>query len=206
MDRQTVVARDLAARYLRGKLTEEERDAFEEFYLDDPDTLDELELHARLPRLPRLARRARARPVPAAHSADGGAWQPGGGALVLPAATLVLGLLLGAAVDPWHEQRAGSAVLLDVDAMRGDGAPVGRVGTDGYVVIRLPVGARSAVDVEVKKDEAQVVALRGLQPDAFGDVLAALERSTLEPDLYRVQVREAGRRELIFESAFRLQR
>ena len=44
MDRQYIQDNQLVERYLQGKLSEEEKAAFEEYYLSNPDTLAELEL------------------------------------------------------------------------------------------------------------------------------------------------------------------
>lgn len=43
MTRQYVIDHQLVDRYLMGKLTEQEAEAFEDFYVTSPDTLDELE-------------------------------------------------------------------------------------------------------------------------------------------------------------------
>lgn len=50
MNRQYVIDHDIVGRYLRHELSEAERDEFEIFYLDDPETLDELEALASLQR------------------------------------------------------------------------------------------------------------------------------------------------------------
>lgn len=44
MNRRHVIENDIVIRYLRGALSEEEQAAFEIFYLDDQETLDELEI------------------------------------------------------------------------------------------------------------------------------------------------------------------
>ena len=48
MDRTYVAENNIIERYLMNKLSPDERDEFEQFYLDDPQTLDELEMAKRL--------------------------------------------------------------------------------------------------------------------------------------------------------------
>lgn len=48
MDRKYIADNNVIERYLMDKLTPEERDEFEQFYLDDPETLGELETARRL--------------------------------------------------------------------------------------------------------------------------------------------------------------
>ena len=48
MDRNYILKHNVIERYLLHKLSPEERDEFEQFYLNDPQTLNELEIARRL--------------------------------------------------------------------------------------------------------------------------------------------------------------
>ncbi len=48
MDRNYIAKHNIIERYLMNKLTPDERDEFEQFYINDPETLDELETTRRL--------------------------------------------------------------------------------------------------------------------------------------------------------------
>lgn len=48
MNRQYIADNQIIEKYLMGKLSQHERDEFEQFYLSDQQTLDDLELARRL--------------------------------------------------------------------------------------------------------------------------------------------------------------
>ncbi len=194
MDRQTVVAEDLVARYLRGELDEATRNEFEAFYLTDEQTLDELELLGAAWRAEHAG--SAATPVELRPPA-----QPRGRPALAMAASLGIGLVTGALLfssEPPPTDAvamAGSAVLLEIGATRSAGAmPSAVLPVDAAVAV-LPVAigrTEGRYDLELTCNEVPVTQLVGLSPDAFGELTIAVPAASLSAGACQMTVRSEG--------------
>lgn len=167
MTKQHVQENDTVMKYLRGELSIAEQAEFEQFYLDDPDTLDQLEaasaLQMYLPRRtsPIAGRRWFSLPT-----------------MVGSAAGLLLGIAL---VLPFHKAQ-GPVVqpnirTIVIDTNRGAQSIVRidrRPGED-LIVLRLPVAtSEDDLTLLLSRNGKEILETTGLSSDYLGDVQLAV--------------------------------
>lgn len=167
MTRDYVVANDIVMKYLRGELSVVEQAEFEQFYLDDPETLNELEaasaLKAHLPRTTVAGKPLRWLSLPA---------------MVCSAAGVLLGLALtlpfqtsqGPIVQPnvrtiVIDTNRGAESVLRIDHRPGE----------QLIVVRMPI-ATSEEDLMllISRSGEQILETTGLSSDYLGDVQVVL--------------------------------
>ena len=201
MDRAYVVREEIVERYVRGELAEEEATAFEQFYLTDAETLDELDALLSLQEAgqaafepaehSRLAREAEANPpfwrrwfrpaLAPMHLA----------AYALLVAALCLSMLLGPQVEGPTEvsvltlatqRSAGTPIILDADAAS---RPL-------VLAIPVPMFSEETFALTVTREDVQVLNVTGLKPDASGIVNTLVPPEALEPGRYDIELRSGG--------------
>lgn len=193
MDREYVIRHNVVDRYLRGELTPSEQEAFEAFYLDDADTLDELEASRALGTLPGSAR------VPASEPRR---WNPR-----VTLGAVLAGLAIGVAstilfrtepaLDPVRQ-------TLDLATLRGDddrpALPI--PGEGGLVLLRIALPPEvGAVDVRIDGPGGSLGPPVRMMPDTYGEVTVALHSAQLAPGTYHVRALAPGTGEVLVERA-----
>lgn len=195
-------------RYLQGRLTADEEQAFEEAYLSDPALLDELALTERLRHGLRHAEAADARP---GHAADGAGrrarWRRTFGSVpYAAAATVLLGISLAFSAALLVENRnldavqgpsAGAAPtrLVPLVTVRGDGANRVEAPPSGeWAVLLVDAGFteyaayRATLIRAADGAEEQVARLDGLSPTYDGRVGVGVPGSALTPGDYELRL------------------
>ncbi len=167
MTKHYVKKNDTVMKYLRGELSIAEQAEFEQFYLDDPETLDQLEAASALQMyLPR-----RTSPV------AGRRW------FALP--TMVcgaVGLLLGIALVLPFQNAQGPVVqpnirTIVIDTNRGAQSIVriDRRPGEELIVLRLPIAtSEDDLTLLLSRNGEEILETTGLSSDYLGDVQLAL--------------------------------
>lgn len=182
MTRHYIQEHDIVMKYLRGELSIAQQTEFEQFYLDDPETLDQLEaasaLQAHLPRKTPSSAGRRWFSLPT---------------MVCSAASLLLGIAL---ILPF--QIGGGPVVqpnirtIVIDTNRGAESIVhiDRRPGEELIVLRLPVAtAETGLTLQLYRNGREVLETSGLSSDYLGDVLLALPITLLAdgPTLLRLR-------------------
>lgn len=196
----------MVERYLQGRLTADEEQAFEEAYLSDPALLDELVLTERLRHGLRHAEAADARP---GHAADGGGrWRRTFGSVpYAAAATVLLGISLAFSAALLVQNRnldavqgpssAGAAPtrLVPLVTVRGDGVNRVEAPPSGeWAVLLVDAGFteyaayRATLTRAADGAEEQVARLEGLSPTYDGRVGVGVPGSALTPGDYELRL------------------
>lgn len=180
MNRDYVVKHNLVERYLRNELSDDEVADFEAFYMDDPETLDELEAAQILLSQKKMPEAVKGESVvPGDFSPRGGAparagrnpWQWVSGAL---AAALVV-----AVVFPDRDQPTpiGNTQDLVFDLTRSSGLDSSKINIHseiGAVVLRVAVAEATSPYTLKLSSENGAVLVTGLVPDGYGEVTAVV--------------------------------
>lgn len=193
MDRQYVIENGIVDRYLRGELTSEESIEFEEFYLNDPETLDELEIAEALrsgsrvdPVGEQIDEPAEDNVVPiAAPKPATPRWIP-----AALAAAVVFGFGLSVVIAPGPAP-IGNVRTLDLGATRGAADQTLRIGShETMVLLRVAVGmSNEALTLTVTSPSGdEVLRVSGLKTDDYGDVTIAVPTSSLPRGLGELRV------------------
>jgi hypothetical protein len=201
MDRRDIEERQIAERYLQGRLSEDEERAFEEAYLGDPDLLDELILSDKLRRGLRVESEARAAGG-TRRSVGVGAWlgspRYAAAATVLLAISAVLSGTLYVQNRDLRDaaaQAPGSGVtrLLPLVTVRGDGAnEIDRPAATEWIVLLVDAGFteydeyRATVSRSAPDGVEPLRRLDGLTPSYDGMLPVGLPGSALAPGEYRI--------------------
>lgn len=224
MDRGYVVAHEIVDRYLRGELSREESEEFEAFFLEDQETLEELELMTALRTPTSLSSHAdspqrsgeQSTPMPTDPKpayAGLGQRQTGTQRWHIPltaAASLAVGIL----ISSWFVNQgplpspSGSMMLVEVATLRSDDITEVTVPPNiHYAAFRVSIGSQpTAVDVALKLDDRLIETVEGLITDAYGDVTFVVPASRLEPGIYRITANPVESREVVFDNQIRLTR
>ncbi|AVP97558.1 hypothetical protein C7S18_10280 [Ahniella affigens] len=163
MNRRYIQKNDIVMKYLRGELSVAQQTEFEQFYLDDPDTLDELEAASALKT--HLSRRT-------THGARRWLSVP---TLVCSAASLLLGIAVmlplkfGAApvVQP-------NIRTISFDSNRGADSVVqfDRLPGERLILLRLPIAtSEDGLTLLLTRNGDTILETTGLASDYMGDVL-----------------------------------
>ncbi len=202
MNRQYVIDNDLVAGYLRDELSPEERAKFEVFYIDDQDTLDEIEVLSSVTKHLATADKVeastggsvvrplsrRGRPMQAETQVPVSWLWP-----LATAAALVVGVGVGIATRPSNGPDSvpslASAALVHVELVRGSDQPVFLIPADREsVLLQVAVGTQeSAYRLTLVDGRGQVLSSAALKPDPYGDVAVAVQPRTLTMDYYELQ-------------------
>ncbi|MBN1240552.1 MAG: hypothetical protein JXB36_18765 [Gammaproteobacteria bacterium] len=200
MDRRHIEERQIAERYLQGKLRDEEERAFEEAYLGDPELLDDLILTEKLRHGLRLDGDSRAGPSRRTGVAGSLFASPRYAA----AATVLLALSAALSGTLYVQNRdlrdaagqgSGASVtrLLPLVTVRGDGAnEIGRPAADEWIVFLVDAGFteydeyRATVFRLASDAEERVRQLDGLAPTYDGMLPVGLPGEALSPGEYRI--------------------
>lgn len=166
MTRHYIQENDIVMKYLRGELSVAQQVEFEQFYLDDPETLDELEaasaLRAHLPQQKTLAVNR---------------W------LSLPTMVgSVVGLALGVALllplkrdqEPLVQPNIRT---VSIDTNRGAESVIriDRRPGEALILLRLPIAAaEDALTLVATRDGKTILETSGLSSDYLGDVTLAV--------------------------------
>lgn len=167
MTRHYIQEHDIVMKYLRGELSIAQQTEFEQFYLDDPETLDQLEAASALQmHLPRKT-----------PSSAGRRWfsLP---TMVCSAASLLLGIALilpfqigqGPVVQP-------NIRTIVIDSNRGAESVVriDRRPGEELMVLRLPVATvETDLTLRLTRNGREILETPGLSSDYLGDVVLAL--------------------------------
>ncbi len=223
MDRSYVVEHDLVARYLRGKLAKAESEEFEAFFLEDEETLEEVELMSVLWADPDAdatsaddpsteSHAPSVTPISDAHpdgtvigqSTEEGRWH-------LPlalAASLSIGFVAGAMLMARGPSAppSGSLVLLDVATLRSAQAQAISVpASASYAAFRVAIGEQDGpVDLVLQRDDEAVARVDGLRTDGYGDVTFVVSAAQLDPGPYRVSATRADTGTLVYQTTIEL--
>jgi hypothetical protein len=166
MTKHHIQENDIVMKYLRGELSIDQQIEFEQFYLDDPETLDQLEAASALKmHLPRQT------------SPKAGRW------FSLP--TMVCsaaGVLLGIALILPFQIGQGPAVqpnirTIVIDTNRGAESVVriDRRPGEELIILRLPVAtAEEDLTLLFSRNGEKIMETTGLSSDYLGDVLLAV--------------------------------
>lgn len=223
MDRRYVIEHDIVARYVRGKLEQEESEAFEAFFLEDEATLEELELLSELwadgsrrstdeslveplasPVTPILE--ARQEPAISAQVNNTRRWAVPFAA----AASLAVGVLGGNFVAELAPKTApsGSLALLDIATLRSSDVQEVLVPANAnYAAFRVAIGAQEGtVDVALERNDESVARVEDLVTDGYGDVIFVVPAGQLTPGIYRVSAVGTESDAVVFETAIKLSR
>lgn len=207
MNRQYVVDNDLVARYLRGELADAERTDFEIFYLDDQDTLDEIEaLSALADQIGPGASSAAdsnsvTEPTDSVHYVTpAGKRAPSARSVgrqwlwpYATAASLVLGVAIGIATGPALEKRIApeltGATLVSIEATRSSGVPVFVVPIKNRsAVLQVAVGSEeSAYRLTLTGADGVAISSEVLTPNAYGDVVLVVRLGNFAHGSYALE-------------------
>jgi hypothetical protein len=209
MDGQNIRDRQMVERYLQGRLTADEEQAFEEAYLSDPALLDELKLTETLrDGLRREAVAGRAGPTAAVAGARDGPWRRAFASVpYAAAATVLLGVSLTLSgvlvVENRRLEQAGSdaaaARILTLVSVRGSDA-ANRIDTPraGEIsVLAFDAGFGDYADYRVTLTRAgdaadPLVQLGGLVPSYDGEISIGVPSSALTPGNYEISLEGRG--------------
>lgn len=192
MNRQFVIDNDIVARYIRKELNDEELTAFEVFYLNDEETLDELEVmsavegHLGTGSAPQptekidsdreISEDKAAYSVDVINPAKPKKWfWP-----VSTAAALLVGIGFGSALSPSRstgpEPALPGATIVNIEMLRGSEDLVVEVPkVSGSVVLRVAVGtAESAYQVSLTRADGERLTSEVLSADAYGEVVIVM--------------------------------
>ncbi len=158
---------DIVMRYLRGELSIAEQSEFEQYYLDDPETLDQLEAASALKlHLPRRTSSGAARrwfSLPT---------------MVSSAAGLLLGIVL---ILPFQNTRGPlvqpniRTIVIDTNRGAESVIHINRRPGEELIVLRLPiVTSEEELTLVLSKNGKKVLETTGLSSDYLGDVLLAV--------------------------------
>ncbi len=167
MTKHYVQENDIVMKYLRGELSIAEQAEFEQYYLDDPETLDQLEAASALQMY--LPRRK----------------TPGAGRRWFSLPTMVCsaaGLLLGIALILPFQNTQGPMVqpnirTIVIDTNRGAESVIriDRRPGEELIVLRLPIATSEAdLTLLLSRNGKKVLETTGLTSDYLGDVLLAV--------------------------------
>ena len=229
MNRQYVIDNDLVSRYLRQELSEAEREAFEIFYLDDQDTLDELEALSSLDRTLGTGTSADV----AAEDAPTAPPAPSSNVTRLPtaeerrtskpptpaftwlwplatAAALVIGVAIG--ITTGRSPQAGSAATLQsatvvhIELMRSSEQPVFAIPTDGdSVLLKVAVGGHdSTYRLSLAGPNGQSLRSGSLRADVYGEVSVLLPIGALTSGDYQLQAIDVNSGQTAMSATLRL--
>ena len=197
MNRDYVVKHNLVERYLRDELSDDEVADFEAFYMDDPETLDELEAAQILLSQKKMSGRVRAPGVGPGDSlaaSDGttraarNPWQWVSGVL---AAALILVVVLPS--PPPTQPSAAQVIYLD--SIRGSNPTVDirKQGTRQRVVFVMDVGINDGlVEVTIGRGD-RVVSTIDLPADALGQIVFTVPGETLAPGSWLITASAADK-------------
>lgn len=224
MDRDYVVKHDVVDRYIRGDLSQEDSEAFETFFLDDQETLEELELMTALRSKERssmdatAARKTRQNPgpgLPTARPATVNAGQGNGGnrrwhVPLTAAASLAVGILISTSfLNQVHTTPdPGSMMLVDIATLRSDDIVEIMIPSGlEYAAFRIAIGAQPyAVDVVLEHGEESIAKIEGLITDTYGDVTFVVPARQLDSGRYRILATAFESNEIVFDNQIMLTR
>lgn len=185
MTRHYVQENDIVMRYLRGELSIAEQSEFEQFYLDDPETLDQLEAATALQKhLPRRTSTA----------AAGRRWfsLP---TLVCSAAGLLLGIVL---ILPFHKAQGPlvqpniRTIVIDTNRGAESVVHIDRRPGEELIVLRLPIAtAEEKLTLVLSRNGGKILETTGLSSDYLGDVLVAVPVALFSKDPTLLTLRRA---------------
>lgn len=221
MHRQYIIDNDIVARYVKNELGDDERAAFEIFYLDDDDTLDELETLAAIENglgvgsSNHLREESDAEP----HSDEPSkrvatvTKLPRRQIWLLPVATaaaLVVGIAVGTNLDRPDPNPMGavlhSAVLVDFENVRGANDPNVEISSsNARLMLRVAVGSgESAYRLSLTGESDAELTSEPLFPDKHGDVAVVLEPQTLARGSYQLVATGVDSGETVLSAVIRV--
>jgi hypothetical protein len=167
MNRRYIEENDIVMKYLRGELAIAQQTEFEQFYLDDPETLDQLEaamaLHAHLPGRTSSVAAVRWFSLPT---------------IICSAASLLLGIALILPFKFGQEplvQPNIRTIVIDTNRGAASMVSVDRRPGEKLIVLRLPLASSEAdLTLALSRNGEEVLETSGLSSDYLGDVLVAL--------------------------------
>lgn len=172
--------------YVRGRLSEAEREAFELDMVEQPALMDALEVE--------VALQHGLRHLPAAGQVP---HTPQASALRLPlamAASLLVGIGIGAlglrdtAVDPGLQTATG----LYVDHVRGDADPPLSALSPSALILEIPIGHEDPVTVRLRPPDSPPLPALAARPDALGLVRMVLAPAQQKPGRWQAEIESAG--------------
>jgi hypothetical protein len=203
MDRQHIYDAHVIERYLQGKLSAADEQAFEEAYLADPALLEEVQLAERLrdglrDQPPEEQRTSRLQPRPRWLEIAGSPRYGIAASLVAAAALLSSGVLYleNAGDAAFPAAGASRTRVLPLISIRGDAAASPNViaATDEWTVLLLDTGFADydRYRAVLVHDGEEVLRLDDMTPTYEGMVALGLPGRLLPPGAYEIQL--AGRR------------
>lgn len=207
MNRQYIVDNDLVARYLRGELGDDERTRFEIFFLDDQETLDEIEaLSALADHLGPGAPNATAshgvgeRLDSVRYGTSAAKRAPSAMALgrqwlwpYATAASLVLGVAIGMVTRPALEHREAAvltgASMVNIEASRRAGKPVIAIpAANQSAILQIAVGTEeSAYRLTLTGTDGVAISSAALSPNSYGDVIVVVQPGSFARGPYTLE-------------------
>jgi hypothetical protein len=199
MDRNYIELHDVVARYVKNDLSDPEREAFEDYYFEHPEMLEEIEVE----RLLRASMRAHGQQAEPAH-------RPGSRApLFAVAASLLVGVMLGGLLPmPFDDGDAGVAQVqtawLIVDRQGGPvEIGVATLGQPLALTIELSSGMEGALQAELFDARGKLLwSMKNMTVDSAGDLTLLMPTDILAEDAYILRLAQGG--ETVDEYRFKL--
>ena len=187
MNRQTVIEQQLVDRYVRNKLSEEQAAEFEAFYMDDEETLDDLETLAQLQQSMREGYPKKPQPkANARHHNPGLRWWQAGGLAIAASVLTAVGLQNFTTIPT---QPNIAIVDFPITRSTPDAVEISADSTGDYVVVRVSLlvdDLTEPVIAEIHRDGNVVRTVTGLNVNSFGDVQFGLPIGELSSGEYRL--------------------
>lgn len=173
--------------YVRGRLGEREREAFEFDMVDDPKLMDALEVE--------IALQQGLRYLPARRVSRPSRFVERFSLPLALAASLVLGIGLGAVISRGAFSESAPSTLsgLYVDQLRGEPQIPGADSSTQSLVLEIPIPHEDPVRVRLLAPDGRALPEQNAKPDPQGLVRILLPATQQAPGTWQVEITAAGR-------------